>query len=48
MILNTFARYRVTGLEKISQWFSQEKMVLEPCVGTVDENKAAAMRCCQP
>jgi pyridoxine/pyridoxamine 5'-phosphate oxidase len=32
-------------LEKISQWFSQEKKGFRTmCVGTVDENKAAALR----
>jgi hypothetical protein len=39
-----FARYRVTGLEKISQWFSQEKKNGFRTMCTVDENKAAALR----
>jgi hypothetical protein len=43
MILNTICKVSSHWFEKISQWFSQEKMVLEPCVGEIDENKAAAL-----
>jgi hypothetical protein len=43
MILNTICKVSSHWFEKISQWFSQEKNGFRTmCVGTVDENKAAA------
>jgi hypothetical protein len=45
MILNTICKVSSHWLGKISQWFSQEKNGFRTmCVGTVDENKAAALR----